>query len=153
MDGTDCRISEPAPFNTAWFSHKFKGSGLRYEIAISLDTGHILWCNGPFPCGSHPDVKIFRLGLKNILDENEVVTTDRGYSDESCLKNVEDHQDNYRLQLFRAWHETVNRMLKSFSVLFSMFRHNPRKHSPCFHAVCNIVHLKIKYDDLTPFRV
>ena len=58
VDGTDFRIQEPIPFNPKWYSHKFKGPGLRYEVAICIKTGCIVWVIGPFPAGEWPDRKI-----------------------------------------------------------------------------------------------
>ena len=36
IDGTDFRINEPQPFSTIWYSHNFKGPGLRYEIGFNI---------------------------------------------------------------------------------------------------------------------
>ena len=41
VDGTDCRIYEPEPFDTKWYSHKFNGPGLRYEIGVCIVSGNI----------------------------------------------------------------------------------------------------------------
>lgn len=153
IDGTDCRIEEPAPFNTCWYSHKFKGAGLRYEIGVSLLGGNIMWANGPFPCGSYPDVKIFRNELKHLLLEDEYVIADKGYRDEKCMIERIERKENQKLQNYRARHETINRMLKSFNVLSTTFRHDRNLHSDCFHAVCNIVNLKIKHGDIHPYYV
>jgi len=49
VDGTDSRISEPSPFSATWYSHKFHGAGLRYEVGLSISTGQIVWVNGAFP--------------------------------------------------------------------------------------------------------
>ena len=67
VDGTDFRIREPSPFNPMWYSHKFNGAGLRYEVAVGLCDEGIVWVNGPFPCGSWPDLRIAREGLVNFL--------------------------------------------------------------------------------------
>jgi hypothetical protein len=40
VDGTDFRLNEPTDFSTKWFSHKFKGPGVRYEVAISIKGGY-----------------------------------------------------------------------------------------------------------------
>jgi hypothetical protein len=40
VDGTDFRKNEPTDFSTKWFSHEFKGPGLRYEFAISMKGGY-----------------------------------------------------------------------------------------------------------------
>ena len=37
VDGTDFLINEPKPFDNCWFSHKFRGPGLRYEVEVSIE--------------------------------------------------------------------------------------------------------------------
>ena len=58
VDGTDCPIHEPCPFDKAWFSQKFKGPGVKYEIAIDVLTGDCVWISGPYQA-SKSDIKIF----------------------------------------------------------------------------------------------
>ena len=79
VDGTDFEIYEPKPFSLGWFSHKFKGPGVRYEVALAISTGDIVHINGPFPCGNFPDLKIFRAKLKGMLEDGEMVEANRGY--------------------------------------------------------------------------
>ena len=79
IDGVDFKIPEPTPFSSAWWSHKFNGPGLHYEIAVCIKTGWIVSFNGPFECGSWPDLKIFKSGLKRFLLVTERVVADRGY--------------------------------------------------------------------------
>ena len=50
INGTDCHVMEPQPFNEKWYSHKFKGPGIRYEVGVALN-GPIVWIHGRFPCG------------------------------------------------------------------------------------------------------
>ena len=142
VDGTDCRIQEPTTFNPIWYSHKFKGPGLRYEIAISIAKGHIVWVNGPYPCGSHPDVKIFRDCLKSHLLPGEVVLADRGYTDERCV-SIAPGKDLRTSSLLRARHETLNGRIKSFKATGDVFRHSKSKHSVVFHAVAKLCQLSI----------
>ena len=56
MDGVDFEIQEPFPFkkdySEKWFSHKFKGPGLRYEILVCIQTGDIVSVSELFPCGT-----------------------------------------------------------------------------------------------------
>lgn len=73
VDGTDFRIYEQEPFWPGWFSHKFNGPGVRYELAVAIRTGDIVWINGPFPCGEWSDLRIFRSSLIDYLDDNERV--------------------------------------------------------------------------------
>jgi hypothetical protein len=42
VDGTDFQINEPTPFSKGYYSHKFNGPGLRYEIALNIMTGDIV---------------------------------------------------------------------------------------------------------------
>ena len=94
IDGTDFEIFEPGnpegrfwvdskgnhvTCNPKWYSHKFKGPGLRYEVAVCIQTGDIVWTAGPFPCGRRPDKKIFKHRLRHMLDQHEMVECDRGY--------------------------------------------------------------------------
>ena len=63
--------------------YKFKGAGLRYEVGVSIQMGHVVWVNGPYPCGRWPDIKIFREDLKHMLDDGEMVIANAGYRGEA----------------------------------------------------------------------
>ena len=145
VDATDCQIYEPIPFSSKWYSHKFRGPGLRYEIGVCIATGHISWVHGPFPCGRYSDVTIFRLGMKQALVRGEKVVADGGYVDESCEKNPTDRsKSNLFHSQARARHETVNRRIKQFAIARQRFCHKLSRHSCCFHAVANLTQLMIE---------
>ena len=148
VDGTDCKIQEQRPFDPMWFSHKFKGPGLRYEVVVGLREEGILWVNGPFPCGSWPDLKIARDGLVNFLEAGEKVIADGGYRGDDHFLTPTGINDDYSrvMAVVRARHETVNGRLKSFNVLDSKFRHSIAKHGICFMAVVNLVQIGIHTD-------
>ena len=150
IDGTDCPISEPKIFDKKWWSHKINAAGLRYEIGISLDTGDIVWVYGPFPCGSNPDVSIFRKGMKLELCENERVIADKGYTDDSCITpdTIFSPVRKRMHKLFCARHKTVNKRLKQFAVLTTRFRHSVSYHGLCFHAVARITQLSFNDEPL-----
>ena len=77
LDCTDCLIYEPRnPFSKSWFTQKRKTAGLRYEVAVCIQTGDIVWINGPFKCGVWNDLMIFRRDLKWKLAPGEMVETD-----------------------------------------------------------------------------
>ena len=138
----DCRITEPSPFSARWYSHKTRTAGLRYEVGVAISTGSIVWAHGPFPCGTHTDLTIFRLKLKGMLDSKEKVVADCGYPDKQCVTpRVDDSRD---MTALLARHETMNRRLKQFAVLSHVFRHDRSLHSHCFHAVCNLTQLMIE---------
>lgn len=145
VDGTDFKICEPSPFQTKWYSHKFNGPGLRYEVGICIGTGHIVWVHGPFPCGRYSDLSIFRLGMKESLLSGEKVVADGGYRDNCCEQLGGQSSTLSKVySVVRARHETVNRRLKQFFVLGHRFRHDLSRHSACFHAVSNLTQLMIE---------
>lgn len=127
VDGTDFRIQEPAPFSPIWYSHKFKGPGVRYEVALSINGGDIVHINGPFPCGSYPDITIFRSQLIHKLGLEERVEADRGYRGEPRVRVPADYQTLQQKQQkcrARARQETVNRRFKVFGALSQTFCHH-----------------------------
>ena len=82
VDGTDFEIEEPGPFikkiSKLWYSHKFKGPGLKYEVGISILNGDIVWIHGPFNCGMN-DLQVFRDGMVHYFQTSERVEADDGY--------------------------------------------------------------------------
>lgn len=51
VDGTDVGIPYQQTVPKAWYTKKFNGYGLRYEIGVCIMTGRIVFLMGPFPCG------------------------------------------------------------------------------------------------------
>jgi hypothetical protein len=149
IDGTDCPINEPQPFNPKYFSHKFHGPGVKYEVGICIITGWIVWFNGPFPAGN-PDLRISRLGICNYLEKKEMILADGGYRDGSTHHDTPTglHNLGQRMRsLCRARHETINGRLKSFKILSTKFRHKLDKHQSCFQAILNITQIHIMVYD------
>lgn len=137
----------------AWYTKKHNGPGIRYEIALSILGGDIVWIHGGFPCGDWPDIEIFRHALVHFLDPNERVETDRGYRGEAP-KNVKrpgllpktDPVEVMR-ETIRGRHESVNEKFKNFRVLSERFRHEVNQHHTCFRAVAVLVQLLIENGD------
>lgn len=92
VDGTDCRILELSPFDTKWYSHKFNGPGVRYEVDVSIGNGHVTWIDGPFPCGTYLDIKVFNSDLKKRLLSDEQFIADRGDKNQSCVYRVKNYE-------------------------------------------------------------
>ena len=157
VDGTDFRIQEPMPFWSGWKSFKFNGPGLRYEVGICIQTGHIVWVNGPFAPGPHPDLVVFRLGLKKYLLPGERVEADKGYRGDIKTDTPDDNCPSYAQfkakENVRDRHETVNRRFKEFNVLKTTFRHEIIKHVWVFHAIVVITQLSIEYGGRPLYQV
>jgi len=158
VDGTDCRISQPWPYyqsnNRKWYSHKFHKAGVRYELGICIETGWICWYYGPIPAGT-PDITIFRMKLKTLLEAWESVIGDKGYrGDEQCITYYDATTEEFEEMLGNclARHETVNRRLKEFKCLAGRFRNDIHKHVLCFEAAVAIVQLEIENGE-PPYQV
>jgi hypothetical protein len=131
---TDCPISEPVPFSRIWFSHKLRGAGLRYEIAVCIQTGDICWINGPFKSGRWTNVAIFCRNLKHRLAPGEMVESDGGYrGDSSCVTEG--------ASAALAQHHTVIVDVKNFNCLRQVWRHDWHLHKYVFGAGCVITQL------------
>jgi hypothetical protein len=111
LDGTDFPIMEPKLFSPAWYTHKMNGPGLRYEIGICIQTGWVVWANGPFPCGAWPDLHIARAELLKRLARNEMYIGDGGYNDGRELASTPTGRNtpmDKMESLVRVRHETIN---------------------------------------------
>lgn len=126
-------------------------SGLRYEIAICILTGDIVWINGPYECGMWNDLMIFRDALISHLAPKERVEADDGYLGEhpryvKCPKGFANPPETeYMQQRVRNRQETINRRLKSWGILKQVFRHCDRiaDHGEVVRAIAVISQLSI----------
>lgn len=149
VDGTDFRINEPKPFWKGWYSHKFHGPGVRYEVGVGIQRGDIVCVNGPFPCGTWSDIMIFRDKLKGILDRGERVEADSGYGGEIMHIDLPHQARGSKVWkkkkvCVRARHETVNGRFKDWGILRKIYIHHLGKHHIVFHAVVVITQLGIE---------
>ena len=60
VDSRDFNIAE---HGTKWYSHKFKRSGLKYDVGICIMTGDIVCANEPYEPGVYNDIMIFKSHL------------------------------------------------------------------------------------------
>jgi hypothetical protein len=148
VDGTDFQI----PYHGRKFhSHKYKfGSALRYEVAVCILTGELVWINGPYPAGRWNDIAIFRNALKSMLDPGERVEADDGYRGESpgfvkCPQSIGQLAITESMQsLVRRRHETVNKRFKQWGILKQVFRGDISKHNQVFRFVAIVTQIAIE---------
>ena len=136
-----------------WYSHKFKGPGVRYEIGVAIKSGDIVWIAGPYPCGKYNDLMIFEEGLMHELDENERVECDDGYKSldpfyTKTRTGFSRKEEKAGMQnTVRARHETVNKRLKQWECLAQPFRHDLKKHTDVLRAVAVIAQMAIENNE------
>jgi hypothetical protein len=155
VDGTDFRIQEPQPFSPTWYSSKFKGPGVRYEVGICIATGWIVWFHGPFKPGEYNDHAITQLALDSILDHGERYIADKGYHSTRALTPYDawDHEDLHYMSTCRSRHETVNRLFKRFRSIGNRFRRHVTKHGLYAHSVACVVQLGIMFGEVQPYQI
>ena len=147
VDGADCRTVESG---RKFYSHKYKKSAFRYEVALCIKTGWIVWINGPYEAGSWPDINIFRDSLKSHLEENERVEADDGYRGDApehikcpkCMGNPEEYL--FMQQRVRNRQETVNKRMKNWGALKQVWRHRFTGHAEVFRAVAVVTQMSIE---------
>lgn len=105
VDGTHCPIFEPSngrySKNPKYYSHKFRKSGLAYEVAISIFTNQVVWINGPFPAGMG-DPDIFVLGLKDKILPGKKVIADAVYNRiDLPMISLNNRADTLAVRLFK----------------------------------------------------
>lgn len=132
-------------------SHKFKqGSALRYEVALCILTGEIVWINGPYEPGIWNDVKIFRNALKSMLELGERVEADDGYVGEApryvkCPRSIGQNELTDEMQSYvRRRQETVNKRFKQWSILKHVYRNDIKHHGKVFRAVAIVTQISIQ---------
>ena len=128
--------------------------GVRYEMATSVLTGEIVWIHGPFPCGTFPDLRIFRLGLKRFLDWGERVSADRGYrGDRTIITPFNPRSDEHQEEMgrARARHEVLNGKVRRFDALEDCWRHDTNKHYFVYASACVITNIEIRNGVFDPF--
>jgi hypothetical protein len=153
VDGVHCRIYEPRTQPSAgWYSKKFAGPGLTYELGVAIHHDKIVWINGPFPAAQH-DITVFRKpgGLKSKIPPNHLAIGDQGYQGEPSKISTKNPLNSIELNKWksrvRARHETVNSRLKAFGILDQAFRTNGNqrmeKHKSAFEACCVIIQYEL----------
>ena len=146
VDGTDFRTVEHTPFDSGRYTHKFHGPGLRYEIALALATGWIVWINGPFRCGNWPDLRIARSALHDMIPRGEFYLADCGYRARDTpvvTKNDIPANERDRMNKLMARHETVNTRFKDWGILLNRFDFAEEKHAVVFYAIAVITQIEI----------
>ena len=140
-------INEPFPFEPGYYSHKFHRAGVRYEVGVSIQSGDIVWLNGPFPCGRFADQKIaLEEGLEDAMDPGERYLADGVYQylASSETPNGLNNYDQYMKKVARARHETVNGRFKQWGALRQIFRHDRCKHGVVMSAIVNITQIELE---------
>lgn len=136
-------ILEPRQFNPQWFSDKFKGPCLVYQVPTSVTSNRILCCNGLFVYGNFPDIKTFYkiskiwLVLKNLLSTVLYIVDQISSLVRLCELTLWSFSCSYK-----SW--DCERMAEKLYLSFSRILQRSLEARPCFFAVLNIAILVLK---------
>ena len=87
VDGTDFPLAWGANQKRLSCYKFYEKPGLQYEVGVCLRTSDIVWISGSHFPGLYNDLQIFRMGMKDMLEDGErVVEADDGYIGENPLK-------------------------------------------------------------------
>jgi len=136
-----------------WYSKKFNGAGLKWEIGVALFSDHIVWVRGPYPCGEYGhDLIIFREtgGLKEALvDAREMAIGDGTYKDFTISQKGDGNYEwRHAKNRFRARQESVNGRIKIFNCFNVRWRHSHELHKSAMHAALYLTQVSMDYDSL-----
>jgi DDE superfamily endonuclease len=149
IDGTHCQIYEPRKdAGTKWFSYKFKGPGLAYELVVSVHTQKLIWIGGPYEAATN-DIQMARKpgGILEMIPEGLKRIGDKGYRGEPEKISTNNPHDSTNVKIYkgraRARHETYNKRIKDYQIIRQQFRNNLSKHKIAFEAVCVLIQYTI----------
>ena len=150
VDGTDFKINHPTAAGDSirnYYSYKLNHSGLRYEVGVCIQTGHIVWSNGPFKPGLFNDISMFRDSLVLMLEPGEKVEADRGYRGEPDAVEDPDYFEPNTPEMkamktnVRARHEAINGRIKNWGAMRLAWRHNHGFHGVAFRAIIMLINI------------
>jgi hypothetical protein len=164
IDGMDMPIWETYPFDPELYSYKLNGPGLRYEIAVCIQTGNIVWINGPYKPAQWVDISIFCDKLMWELLDGEWVVGDGGYQDGNQFvipKRTGPVWLQEMTAMATAQHETINSWMKVWAILRNAYKYGKGtdkqmlRHGRTVKAIANVVNIwltesapfQCRYDD------
>ena len=124
LDGTDFPCNETHPMDPSLFSHKINSAGIRYDIALNIVTGDIVYWSGGDGAGVYPDLMIARNRIVHLLDPGEKILADKDYKDDRYFIYPSDLRgDNVVIKKMTARHKNINARLKIWGFFCNRFRH------------------------------
>ena len=109
----------------------------------------MVWIQSLYSAGKFTNIKIFNKVLRNFLEPGERVEANKGYrghpNKNKCPGNDKNPGGNRAMQgRIRAHHKTLHGRLKTWLILFQVFRHCIKMHGNVFRACVVVTQLTIK---------
>ena len=124
--------------SSIWYSHKFHGPGVSFEVVMDPNLGKIRWINGPEPASTH-DITFLRGGTKGNMNtwkrsslyfhvpNNMKLVGDSAYAGQldKVTTTMDAHKPTTKLLFarMRSMMESCFTRLRSYRILREAFRH------------------------------
>ena len=152
LDGTECPVRRPI-YNSVqqqFYSGKKKKHTIKYEIAVQIDTGKIVWVAGGVSGNVHDLTLTRTCGILNHLLPGEHIMADLGYIGELQIitpikmpRNEQEIAWNSHISSIRILVENSLCRIKNFNCLTIPWRHERDLHPMVFTIICNLVNLEM----------
>jgi len=133
------------PKDPGYFTHKHHRCGVKYQIAVAVNSPNIVHISGPHRGGVGDKTILELSGVLENLKEGKLAVCDKGYidkkyADKLSWPNPHDAPDlNEYKSRIRMRGETVNGRMKFFKILRECFRHDLEHHRDVYTAVAVMV--------------
>jgi hypothetical protein len=154
LDVAECPIERPLDNETQrqYYSGKKKRHTIKYEIAVQLVTGRIVWMAGGVPGSTH-DLDIARnCGLIEQLLAGEKILADKAYVAEECFihpfKGAETEEERVFNSAVSSLREIVEHSIgriKLFHFTKQAWRHELSLHLIAFKVVCHALNVELEF--------
>jgi len=135
-----------------YYSGKSKKHAIKYEVAVKLETGEIVWVTGGVPGRIH-DLKLYRMGgLNNLLLPGEYLLADKAYiggrnviTPYRGAVSPRQRQWNHDVSSKRQIVEHTFARIKYFQFTQKKWRNDRALHPRLFTILCHIVNIDMIY--------
>eukprot|EP01121_Diplochlamys_sp_Union-15-3_P005270 TRINITY_DN1559_c0_g1_i2.p1 TRINITY_DN1559_c0_g1~~TRINITY_DN1559_c0_g1_i2.p1 ORF type:complete len:324 (-),score=16.00 TRINITY_DN1559_c0_g1_i2:63-1034(-) len=157
VDVTECTLEKPTNRYTRnmFYSGKSKAVTLKYEVAVSVDSGQICWVSECSPGTFHDATILQHQGLLDMIGEDEVLIADKAYVGYDMVyhpykspKTREQLEWNKMIGSIRVVNERAIRCFKLWNCLSHNWRHEICLHPIVFKVIAHIVHIMLEYSPL-----
>jgi hypothetical protein len=133
-----------------YYSGKKKRHTIKYEVAVHVRTGRIIWISGPVPGSVHDSTLLQHAGLCSQLLTHELIIGDKGYVGnlrvitpfKSPTTGFEQIFNNYISKLRIIAEHTFQR-IKNFHILKTPWNGDVNLHPFIFYTICKIVAIDV----------
>ena len=113
----------------------------------------ICWVYGGYPAGCN-DITLARRGILRVLPRGEKIISDKGYKSmpHRIIVPTEDRKSNlsYQHKLIMARHEGVNKRVKDWRCMSSIWRQGRKAHVPTFYVIISLTQINMENGEPLP---